>query len=205
MPGWRSARTPTQGLLRVGPVTIPTTGVLGRWTDRNGNIRPAPSRGWATIPSGYSLAGARRWHLAFAWLLVVPGLLYWLWSFANRHVQRDLAPTRDELRPRHLWQDIKDHARLRFPTGEAATRYNILQKLSLCRRAVRAAAAAGADRPGHVAGHERGLAVAARSVRRAAVGALDPLHLRMAVIVGFILVHLRDGACWPGRSTRCAR
>ena len=27
-------------------------------------------------------------------------------------------------------RDIKDHARLRFPTGEAAARYNILQKLS---------------------------------------------------------------------------
>ena len=29
--------------------------------------RPIP--GWATIPSTYNLAAARRWHLAFAWLL----------------------------------------------------------------------------------------------------------------------------------------
>ena len=34
------------------------------------------------------------------------------------------------MRPRNLWHDIKDHARLRFPTGDAALRYNILQKLS---------------------------------------------------------------------------
>ncbi|TVV71171.1 cytochrome b/b6 domain-containing protein [Sphingomonas solaris] len=122
--------TPTQGVLRVGAVTIPTTGVLGRWTDHNGNISTRAFPGWATIPTDYSLSAARRWHLAFAWLLVVPGLLYWLWSFANRHVQRDLAPTRDELKPRHVWHDIKDHARLRFPTGEAATRYNVLQKLA---------------------------------------------------------------------------
>jgi thiosulfate reductase cytochrome b subunit len=122
--------TPTQGLLRVGSLTIPTTGVLGRWTDRNGNISTRAFPGWATIPTGYSLSAARRWHLAFAWLLVVPGLLYWLWSFANRHVQRDLAPTRHELTPGHIWHDIKEHSRLRFPTGEAATRYNILQKLS---------------------------------------------------------------------------
>ena len=27
--------------------------------------------GWATIPSTYNLAAARRWHLAFAWVLVV--------------------------------------------------------------------------------------------------------------------------------------
>ncbi len=122
--------TPTQGMLRVGTVTIPTTGVLGRWTDHNGNISTRAFPGWATIPTDYSLSAARRWHLAFAWLLVVPGLLYWLWSFANRHVQRDLAPTGAELRPRHIWHDVKQHARLRFPTGEAATRYNILQKLS---------------------------------------------------------------------------
>jgi thiosulfate reductase cytochrome b subunit len=48
----------------------------------------------------------------------------------SRHVQRDLAPTAEELRPGSLWQDIKDHARLRFHTGEAARRYNVLQKLS---------------------------------------------------------------------------
>ncbi|WP_156679044.1 cytochrome b/b6 domain-containing protein [Sphingomonas profundi] len=122
--------TPTQGLLRVGGLTIPTTGVLGRWTAPDGSVSTRAFPWWATIPSGYSLSAARRWHLAFAWALVVPGLLYWLWSFANRHVQRDLAPTREELRPRHLWHDIKDHARLRFPTGDAATRYNILQKLA---------------------------------------------------------------------------
>ncbi len=32
--------------------------------------------------------------------------------------------------PASLWHDIKNHARLRFPTGEAARRYNVLQKLS---------------------------------------------------------------------------
>lgn len=113
------------GFLRIGPVRIPTTGVLGV---AGGNERAFPSL--VTIPSSYDLAGARQWHFAFAWLLVVPGLLFWLWGVASRHVQRDLAPTAEELRPAHLWQDIKNHARLRFPTGEAAQRYNVLQKLS---------------------------------------------------------------------------
>ena len=63
-------------------------------------------------------------------MLVIGGLAYWLLSFLNRHIQRDLAPRRAELSPRHIWHDIKNHARLHFPTGEAATRYNILQKLS---------------------------------------------------------------------------
>ena len=90
--------------------------------------RPFP--GWATIPSTYNLAAARRWHLAFAWWLVVPLVLFLAASFINRHAQRDLAPTGDEVKPRHIWTDIKDHARLQFPTGGAALHYNILQKLS---------------------------------------------------------------------------
>ena len=114
-----------RGFLRIGPVTLPTTGVLGV---AGGQTRAFPPL--VTIPSGYDLAGARQWHFFFAWLLVVPGLLFWLWGFATRHVQGDLAPTRDELRPRNLWQDVRDHARLRFPTGAAARHYNILQKLS---------------------------------------------------------------------------
>jgi thiosulfate reductase cytochrome b subunit len=121
---------PQRGYLRVGAVTVPTTGVLGHWRDGEGALQRRAFPGWATIPGRYDLAGARSWHFLFAWLLVVPGLLYWLWSFLNRHVQRDLAPSRAELAPRHVWRDIKDHARLRFPTGAAALRYNILQKVS---------------------------------------------------------------------------
>ena len=86
--------------------------------------------GWLTIPSYYSLSAARRWHLAFAWVLVAGLVIFLAVSLWNRHVQRDLAPTRDEVRPRHIWDDVKAHARLRFPTGEAAARYNVLQKLS---------------------------------------------------------------------------
>lgn len=90
--------------------------------------RPIP--GWATIPSLYNLAAARRWHLAFAWLLVAGLILFLIVSLWNRHVQRDLAPTRDEVKPSHIWDDIREHARLNFPTGDAALRYNILQKIS---------------------------------------------------------------------------
>ena len=119
-----------RGVLQVGQVKVPTTGVLGRWTDRDGRVQNRAFPYWATIPSNYSLADARRWHLFFAWALVIGGLGYWAISFANRHVVGDLLPTRAELAPRHLWQDIKDHARLRLPTGEAAAAYNVLQKLS---------------------------------------------------------------------------
>jgi thiosulfate reductase cytochrome b subunit len=117
----------TPGHLRVGPLRIPTPGLLGV-TPHGGRFVAFPP--WATIPAHYDLAGARQWHFAFAWLLVVPGLLYWAWGFVSRHFQRDLAPRAAELKPAHLLHDIGQHARLRFPTGEAARRYNILQKLA---------------------------------------------------------------------------
>jgi Ni/Fe-hydrogenase b-type cytochrome subunit len=119
-----------RGHLVLGSLDIPTTGVLGHWYDGNGNLQTRAFPGWATIPSHYDLAGARSWHFLFAWLLFIPGVLFWMISFLNRHVQRDLAPKREELAPRHIWQDIKDHARLRFPKGARARDYNILQKLS---------------------------------------------------------------------------
>lgn len=96
------------------------------WLD----LGPRPFPGWATIPSGYNLAAARIWHLAFAWVLVIGLFAFLLTSLWNRHLQRDLTPRGSELAPGHVWHDIKQHARLRFPTGEAALRYNVLQKIS---------------------------------------------------------------------------
>ena len=118
-----------RGYLRIGGLELTTTGILGAWNDANGLLQRRAFPGWATIPSHYSLADARLWHLAFAWLLGLALLVYLLWSVINRHLG-DLLPSRKELAPRHIWHDIKQHARLRFPAGEAARRYNILQKLS---------------------------------------------------------------------------
>ena len=119
-----------QGVVTVGGIVIPTTGVLGRWTDKAGNVQNRAFPYWATIPSWYDLSLARRWHLTVAWLLVIPGLAYWLWTFASGHARRQLLPTRAQLRPGHLWRDVRDHARLRFPTGLDALSYNVLQRLS---------------------------------------------------------------------------
>jgi Ni/Fe-hydrogenase b-type cytochrome subunit len=84
--------------------------------------------GWATLPSYHDLGAGRRIHFTFAWLLVVNGLVYLIHGVRRAHIRRDLLPARDELSRRHLWQEIKDHARFRFPKGEAARRYNVLQK-----------------------------------------------------------------------------
>lgn len=119
-----------RGVLRIGPALLETTGVLGVWTDHEGEVRRRAFPWWATIPSNYSLADARLWHLAFAWVLAAGLLVYLLRSLFNGHLRRDLHITRSEWRPAHIWHDIRQHARLRFPTGEAALRYNVLQKLA---------------------------------------------------------------------------
>lgn len=119
-----------EGMLRIGSTVVETTGVLGVWTNPEGEIKRRAFPWWATIPSAYSLADARLWHLAFAWLLAVPLLVYLIWSLANRHLRRDLHITRAEWRLSHIWHEVKEHARLRFPTGAAALRYNVLQKLA---------------------------------------------------------------------------
>ncbi|SFF90894.1 Ni/Fe-hydrogenase, b-type cytochrome subunit [Novosphingobium sp. CF614] len=127
-----SARTGPgeSGYLQLGGARIETTGVLGIWTDQDGNLQRRAFPYWATIPSRYSLAGARIWHLAFAWVLALGLLFYLLWSLVTRHLQRDIHITRAEWRPTHIWHDIKEHARLRFPTGAAALKYNVLQKIA---------------------------------------------------------------------------
>lgn len=122
--------TPTSGYVQLGSRRFDTTGVLGRWRDSGGVEQTRAFPHWATIPSYYSLAAARRWHLAFAWVLAVGLIAFLVVSLINGHARRDLAPRRQELDPRHIWADIKAHARLRFPTGEAALKYNSLQKLS---------------------------------------------------------------------------
>lgn len=86
--------------------------------------------GGITIPSFYSLALARRWHLFFALVLAFGLLAYMIWSLVNRHVQNDLRVRRSELAPRHLWDDFKAHLAFRFHDPENPRAYNIFQKLS---------------------------------------------------------------------------
>ena len=104
-----------------------TTGVLGASIlDGNPAVRAFPS--WITIPDRKFLAMARLWHFFFAWVFVINGMLYIIYAIKSRHLARDLAPTADDWRG--FGQSIKDHIRFKHPTGEAAKRYNILQKLA---------------------------------------------------------------------------
>ena len=119
----------TVGVTRLAGHDFVTEGVLGR-SGRPGArvIQAFPA--WATVPSWRDLATGRRWHFFFAWVLVLNGLAYLAFGLLGGHIRRDLWPTLDQLKPSHVWHEIVEHARLRFPKGEAAKRYNVLQKLA---------------------------------------------------------------------------
>jgi thiosulfate reductase cytochrome b subunit len=85
--------------------------------------------GWLTIPSTYNLALARHWHLFFAWVFAFGFLIYLIVSLINRHL-RDLHVEAREIAPKHLIEEVVHHAKLQFPTGAAALKYNTLQKLT---------------------------------------------------------------------------
>ncbi|MBC2837641.1 cytochrome b/b6 domain-containing protein [Paragemmobacter straminiformis] len=130
MPWFEIVSLQARGEVHVAGLSIDTTGFLGRWTDHTGVVRSRAFPEWVTLPSGYNLALARDWHLTFAWLFMSGLVAYLGRSLWNGHLRRDLLPSLAEASPAHLGRDILDHLRLRFPKGEAASRYNVLQKLA---------------------------------------------------------------------------
>jgi thiosulfate reductase cytochrome b subunit len=116
------------GVTRIGSHEFETTNKLGAFFDDAGNFYPRAFPTWMTIPSTQWLAMARHWHFFFAWLFVLNGLAYVGWSVFSRHLARDLAPTGADWRS--IGRSIVDHIRFRHPAGEAAKRYNVLQKLA---------------------------------------------------------------------------
>jgi thiosulfate reductase cytochrome b subunit len=121
----RGART--VGVTRIGALTLETTGVLG-YSGKPGQETARGFPSWITLPSSQDLADGRRWHFFFAWVFVINGLAYWLANLINGHIRKDLLPTGKDLSPRNVWHEIATHARLKFPKGEEARHYNVLQK-----------------------------------------------------------------------------
>ncbi len=104
-----------------------TTGVLG-WSTIGGEGVPRAFPAWVTIPRWQDLATGRVWHFFFAWAFAIDGLLYLGYALFARHLQRDLLPSRAELRG--FGRSLHDHLRFKFSPEVQARRYNVLQKLS---------------------------------------------------------------------------
>jgi len=117
-----------RGITTVGDHRFDTTGVLGVSERADGMRVKRGFPEWATIPGPRSLALGRRWHFFFAWLWVINGACYLLWSLASRHLTRDLAMQRRDWRA--IPASIVEHLRFRHPVGDDAARYNPLQKLA---------------------------------------------------------------------------
>jgi len=105
-----------------------TTGVFGLAKEADGSLKIRGFPWEATLPGHRDLATGRRWHFFFAWVFLINGLIYLIWSLASGHLRRDLAPNESELK--HVGTSIWEHLRLHFPKGEEAKRYNVLQKLA---------------------------------------------------------------------------
>jgi Ni/Fe-hydrogenase b-type cytochrome subunit len=80
--------------------------------------------GWLTF--GGWLAGARNWHFAAMWVLVINGLIYL--GFIYLHGEwRDLVPRRGDVRD--AWQMIRYYLFIR-PDHPRQGKHNVLQKLT---------------------------------------------------------------------------
>jgi len=116
------------GLTTIGDRTFDTTGILGLSKGSSGEFESRGFPSWITLPSYRDLSTGRRWHFFFAWLFVINGLFYLGYSLVSGHLGRDLVPTLTQLK--HIGHDIVEHIKLRFPKGEEAKHYNVLQKLA---------------------------------------------------------------------------
>jgi thiosulfate reductase cytochrome b subunit len=117
-----------KGVTSIFGYTFPTTGVFGLSGDAESGYDEHGFPWSVTLPGHRDLSLGRRWHFFFAWLFLFNGLAYLAWSLGSGHLRRDLAPSRQELG--HIGSSIAEHARLKFPKGEEAKRYNVLQKLA---------------------------------------------------------------------------
>jgi thiosulfate reductase cytochrome b subunit len=112
-----------RGITTIWGHALDTTGVLGY---SNGSGRAFPS--WATLPSAKWLAMGRQWHLFFAWVFVLNGLIFTAYALISRHLTRDLTPTGKDLCG--IGKALNDHIHLRHPKGDEAKQYNVLQRLA---------------------------------------------------------------------------
>ncbi|KKB80218.1 HupC [Devosia soli] len=126
-------------VLRIGAVNTPDgprgqTTVFGKTFDTTGVLGMSGSAeqpsfvgfpGAVTIPSFRDLATGRVVHFFFGWVFVGALFVWFLASFINGHLRRDILPRGQDITG--LPKDVADHARFRF---HHTRHYSPLQKLS---------------------------------------------------------------------------
>jgi thiosulfate reductase cytochrome b subunit len=113
-----------KGITRIFGTELITTGLLGVSGTGDAEQTVAfPS--WATIPSTHDLATGRVVHFFFAWIFVATIFVWFVASLRNRHLRKDLLPTRKDAT--HFMTDVKDHLRFKLVH---TVRYSPLQKLA---------------------------------------------------------------------------
>ncbi len=81
--------------------------------------------GWLTLPSTQDLATGRVIHFFFAWIFVFTLVVWLIASLRNRHLRKDLLPTRKDAA--NFGKDVRAHLKLDLVH---AVRYSPLQKLA---------------------------------------------------------------------------
>ena len=123
----READGTAVGVTQIFNARFDTTGLFGYSKVEGDRYAARGFPSWITIPSYQDLATGRRWHFFFAWIFVINGLVYIGYTLASGH-WRQIVPTGAQLR--HIGASIREHLSLRFPKGEEAKAYNVLQKLA---------------------------------------------------------------------------
>ena len=119
---------PPKGVAKIAGHQFATTGVLGLSADEAGQPAERGFPRWITLPGEQDLATGRRWHFLFAWIFLINGLIYIAYGLASGQFRARYVPTVDQIR--HIGASVKEHILLRFPEGEEAKRYNVIQKMT---------------------------------------------------------------------------
>ena len=72
----------------------------------------------------------RNYHVTFAWVFLINGLIYVVWNLATGHFRGRMVPVRGELTARNLASDLCNHLPWRSRRPDTTGRYGTLQKIS---------------------------------------------------------------------------
>jgi thiosulfate reductase cytochrome b subunit len=113
-----------RGITKILGKNFDTTGLLGV-SGPTDDPEAVAFPGWSTLPSTRDLATGRVIHFFFAWVFVFTLLAWFMASLRNRHLRKDLVPTRKDVQ--NFKQDVRDHVKLKLVHS---VRYSPLQKLA---------------------------------------------------------------------------